>query len=169
MTVWKAPPGRASTVIWSSGALTPIGPQKWVRCSGSTMQLKTSCRGASKTRVKRRTCSVMGVSVRGGLQGAEVLVELVEALGPQPPIRLDPVHSGVQGVPFQVAGTELRLPTSGDQSRAFEHLQVLGDPRQAQGERLGQLVHRRVAGREPGHHGPAGRGGGGRGRGGGAV
>src|SRR3954471_1033360 len=160
MTVVKAPPGRASTVIWASGALTPIGPQKWVRCSGSTMQSKTSCRGASKTRVKCRTCSVMEISVRGGSQGAEVVVELVEALRPQAPVGFDPVHGGVQGRSFQVAGTELRLPSSGDQSRAFEHLQVLGDPGQAQGERLGQLVHRRVPGREAGHACPAGRGGG---------
>src|SRR3954462_3142848 len=98
MTVAKAPPGRASTTIWSSGALTPIGPQKWVRCSGSTMQLKTSCRGASKTRVTCRRFSGIGISVRGDLQGAEVIVELVEALGPQAPVRLDPVHGGVQGV-----------------------------------------------------------------------
>src|SRR4051812_39039746 len=104
MTVVKAPPGRASTVIRSSGALTPIGPQKWVRCSGSTRQSKTSCRGASKTRVTWRTCSGMGVSFGGGLQGAEVVVELVEALGPEAPIGLDPVHSGVQGLPLQVAG-----------------------------------------------------------------
>src|SRR3954452_23247462 len=157
MTVVNAPPGRASTVIWSSGALTPIGPQKWVRCSGSTMQSKTSCRGASKTRVTCRTCSGTGVSFVGGVQGAEVVVELVEALGPPAPVRLDPVHGGVQGVPFQVAGAELRLPTSGDQPRAFEHLQVLGYPRQAQVEGLGQLVHRGVAGRELGHDGPAGR------------
>src|SRR4051812_33854171 len=115
MTVVKAPPGRASTVIWSSGALTPIGPQKWVRCSGSIMQLKTSCRGASKTRVKRRTCSVIGVLLRGGAQCAEVAVELVEALRPQPPVRLDPVDGGVEGVPLQVTGAELGLPAAGDQ------------------------------------------------------
>src|SRR3954451_15107114 len=110
MTVVKAPPGRASTVIWSSGALTPIGPQKWVRCSGWTMQLKTRCRGASKTRVKRRTCSVMGISVQGCVQGAEVVVELVEALRPKPPVRLDPVDGGVEGLPLEVAGAELRAP-----------------------------------------------------------
>src|SRR3954469_2391863 len=113
MTVAKAPPGRASTVIDSRGALVPIGPQKWVRCSGSTMQLKTSCRGASKTRVKRRTCSVMVISGRG-LQGAEVVVELVEAFGPQASVRLDPVDGGVERGPFQVAGAELRLPASAD-------------------------------------------------------
>src|SRR3954451_16575641 len=141
MTVRNAPPGRASTVIWSSGALTPVGPQNWVRCSGSTRQRKTSSRGASKTRVTCRTCSVMGISVRGGLQGAEVVVELVEALRPQPPVRLDPVHGGVQGGPFEVTGADLRLSAPGDQPRALEHLQVFGDPGQAQVERLGQLVH----------------------------
>src|SRR3954449_4272673 len=156
MTVAKAPPGRASTVIRSSGALVPIGPQKWVRCSGSTMQLKTSCRGASKTRVTCSTFSGMGVSVRGGLQGAEVVVELVEALGPEAPVGLDPVHSGVQRRPFQVAGAELGLPAPADQARPFEHLQVLGDPRQAEDERLGQLVDRRVAGGGPGGGGPPG-------------
>src|SRR3954470_6318233 len=154
MTVVKAPPGRASTTIWSSGALVPVGPQKWVRCSGSIMQLKTSCRGASKTRVKRRTCSVMGISVRGGLEGAEMVVQLVEALRPQTPVLLDPVDGGVQGVSFQVAGPELRPPATGDQTRAFEHLQMLGDARQAQVERLGQLVDRRVAGGEPRNDGP---------------
>src|SRR3954463_12204785 len=103
MTVVNAPPGRASTVIWSSGALTPIGPQKWVRCSGSTMQSKTSCRGASKTRVTCRTCSVMSLSIiRGGVQGAQVVIELIEPLGPQTPVGLDPVHGGVQGRPLQV-------------------------------------------------------------------
>src|SRR3954454_21709064 len=132
MTVAKAPPGRASTVIRSSGALVPVGPQKWVRCSGSTRQRKTSSRGASKTRLTCRTCSVMGSSVRGGLQGAEVVVELVEALRPQPPVRLDPVHGSVQGGPLEVAGAELRLRAPGDQPRALEHLEMLGDPRQAQ-------------------------------------
>src|SRR4051794_14588434 len=151
MTVVKTPPGRASTVIWSSGALTPVGPQKWVRCSGAIRQLKTSSRGASKTRVMCRTCSVMCLSVRGCPQGAEVVVELVEALGPQAPVRLDPVHGGIEGLPLQMAGAELRLPASRDQPRAFEHLQVLGDAREAQVERLGQLVDRRVADGEPRH------------------
>src|SRR3954464_3537366 len=145
MTVVKAPPGRASTVIWSSGALTPVGPQKWVRCSGSIRQLKTSSRGASKTRVTCRTCSVMCLSVRGCPQAAEVVVELVEALRPQAPVRLDPVHGGMEALPLQMAGAELRLPTPGDQSRAFEHLQVLGDARQAEVERLRPLGDRRAA------------------------
>src|SRR6476469_9983937 len=55
MKVSNTPPGRASTLIVSSGVLTPAGPQKWVRCSGSSMQRKTSSRGASNTRVIRRS------------------------------------------------------------------------------------------------------------------
>src|SRR3954465_6514162 len=156
MTVVKAPPGRASTVIRSSGALTPIGPQKWVRCSGSVMQLNTSCRGASKTRVKCRTCSVIGISVRGGLQGAEGVVELVESLRPQAPVRLDPVDGGVQGGAFQMAGAELCLPASADQSGALEHLQVLGDPRQAEREWLGPPRYPARPGPRPAYARPAG-------------
>src|SRR3954453_15893118 len=115
MTVANVPPGRASAVMVSSGAVVPSGPQKWVRCSGSTMQLKTSGRGASNSRVKRRTCSVIGVLLRGGVQGAGVVGELVQALRPQPLVGLDPVDGRVEGVPFQVAGAELGLPAAGDQ------------------------------------------------------
>jgi len=51
MTVSKTPPGRASTLMVASGVLIPAGPQKWVRCSGSSMQRKTRSLGASNTRV----------------------------------------------------------------------------------------------------------------------
>ena len=53
MSVSNAPPGRASTLTWARGAVTPAGPQKWARWSGSVMQRNTSSRGASKTRRKR--------------------------------------------------------------------------------------------------------------------
>src|SRR6266487_2369590 len=48
MTVSKTPPERASTLMLSRGVLTPAGPQKWVRCSGSIMQRKTSSLGGWK-------------------------------------------------------------------------------------------------------------------------
>ena len=52
MTVSKTPPGRGIDLDGSrSGALTPVGPQKCVRCSGSVRQRNTSSRGASNTRV----------------------------------------------------------------------------------------------------------------------
>ena len=50
ITVSKRPPGRASSVMRSRGALTPVGPQKCARWSASVMQAKTSSRGASNVR-----------------------------------------------------------------------------------------------------------------------
>ena len=35
--------------MFSMGVLTPVGPQKWVRCSGVVMHSKTSARGASQS------------------------------------------------------------------------------------------------------------------------
>lgn len=51
MMVSKIPPARGSTVMFSTGVLTPVGPQKWVRCSAVVMHSKTSSLGASYTRV----------------------------------------------------------------------------------------------------------------------
>ena len=48
ITVSNTPPGRASTVMRSRGALTPAGPQKWARCSGSVMHANTSSRVARR-------------------------------------------------------------------------------------------------------------------------
>src|SRR5215469_10841221 len=148
MTVSKTPPGRASTVIWSSGALTPAGPQKWARCLGSVMQRKTSSLGASKTRVKTSSptsgrCSLIGLPllIAGGraLDLPQVLVELVEPLGPGPAVLLDPARDRVEPRPLQVAGPELGVPAARDETAALEHLQVLGDGRQGHVERRGQL------------------------------
>jgi hypothetical protein len=50
ITVSNAPPGRRSTVIPSSGAEVPAGPQKQVRCSGWVMQSNSSSGGAWWTR-----------------------------------------------------------------------------------------------------------------------
>lgn len=45
-----------------------------------------------------------------------MVVELVETLGPEPPVGFDPVDRGIQRLPFQMAGAELRLATAGDQA-----------------------------------------------------
>ena len=50
MVVSKAPPGRRSTVMFSTGVVVPVGPQKWVRCSGLVMQSKSSSGEARCTR-----------------------------------------------------------------------------------------------------------------------
>ena len=63
MTVSKRPPGRGSTVIPSSGVLTPIGPQKWVKCEGVVMHSKTTSGRASKIRVMVSSPSWVGASL----------------------------------------------------------------------------------------------------------
>ena len=58
----------------------------------------------------------------------------------------------------------LRLPPALDEARPLQHLQVLGHGRQADGERLGQLRHRRLPRRQPRQDGaPGGVGQGGKG------
>jgi len=47
-----APPGGASTLMCSSGARTPSGPQKCVRCSGSIMQREDELPRSSEDAVK---------------------------------------------------------------------------------------------------------------------
>jgi len=77
-----------------------------------------------------------------------VLLELVEALGPDLTAAVDPVDRAVEHGGLEVTRTELRPPTTRDEPAALEHLQVLRDRGKAEVERLGQLVHRGVAGGE---------------------
>jgi hypothetical protein len=46
----------------------------------------------------------------GVLDVAQMGLELVEALGPDPAVGLDPVGRGVKRLPLQVAGAELGVP-----------------------------------------------------------
>src|SRR6516164_2377180 len=160
MTVSKTPPGRGSALIWASGALVPAGPQKCVRCSGSIRQRNTSSRGASKVRVKLSSPSSWSVMVISRwvrlLDVAQVLVELVEPLVPDPPALLDPAERLIERLGPQMAGPELGVAGAGDGPAALQHLQVLGDARQRHAERRRQFGHGRVAGRQPGHDGPPG-------------
>src|SRR5688572_4102641 len=50
MTALQAPPGRASIEMFSSGIDEPCSPNHAANRSGSVHALKTSSRGASKTR-----------------------------------------------------------------------------------------------------------------------
>src|SRR5215472_3929343 len=99
----------------SIGALVPAGPQKWVRCSGVIMQRNTISRGASKTLVRFSSAgaawwlvNVGRLSARCGrrLDGAQVRVELVEPLGPDPAVGLDPAERRVERCWLEVARPE---------------------------------------------------------------
>src|SRR5258708_5469459 len=61
ITSRKAPPGRKS--IFHDGSVNPRGPHHRTMCSGSIHILKTSVRGASKTRVMTSSRSFWAVSV----------------------------------------------------------------------------------------------------------
>src|SRR5258706_11344002 len=126
----------------------------------SVRTLQTSATGASKVRsTTSGSCFVAGLLFAAisfllalnflnlvfALQLLEVAVEPVEAPLPVAPVDLDPVGDVLQRVGLQPAGTPLRLAAALDQTRALEHLQVLGHRRKADVERLGQLGHPALA------------------------
>src|SRR6266496_2980680 len=138
----KAPPGRASIV--QEGIVKPRGPHQHTRRSGSVHALKTSARGASKT---RSMTSVRSAVVAAGLvlaamsppfplQLAQVVVQASEALLPETPIVLQPVRGVLEGTRLEPAGPPLRLATARDQTGVLQHLQVLGDRGKAHREGL---------------------------------
>jgi len=69
---------------------------------------------------------------------------------------LDPVGRDVEAVGLEPARPELPVAAARDEAGALEHLQVLGDRRQAHVERLGQVVHGRFPVRELGQDRPPG-------------
>ena len=71
--------------------------------------------------------------------------EAVEASLPEPAVVLEPVGSLVQRRSLQSRGPELRGAAARDQAGALEHPEVLRDGLYADRERLGELVHRRLA------------------------
>jgi hypothetical protein len=79
-----------------------------------------------------------------------VCVESVHALLPGPLARLHPLDGVVERLRPQAAWAGLSVAAALDQPGALEHLQVTRDRGQADRERLGQLVDRRLAVREPG-------------------
>ena len=139
------PPGRTSMdrVV----LVKPFGPSQCTRCSGSVHARKTSSRGASNTRVMTISRSAvsgwtLGLGHRGprwqlgrppllGLQLAQVLVQPVEALFPELAVALQPVGHVLERRGLQPARPPLGLAALGDQPGALEHLEVLGDGRQA--------------------------------------
>src|SRR5438067_13661657 len=115
----QVPPGRKS-MPWVI-VVNPRGPYQWIRCLGSVQTANTSSRGASNTRVKTSSRSVVsaarsGVVVIGllllGLEVVEVLGQPVEALGPEPLVGLDPVVDRLE--PVRVELVEPLRPVAAD-------------------------------------------------------
>jgi hypothetical protein len=70
---------------------------------------------------------------------------------------LDPLGSFLQRTRFQPAGAPLRRAAAPDQTGALQHLQVLGDGRQAHVEGFRQFTDRGLARGEPGEDRASGR------------
>src|SRR5262245_48705609 len=77
----------------------------------------------------------LGVGVASGGDGLQVGLQTVEALLPELAVLLDPARCLFERTGLDAAGAPLRVSAAGDEARALEHLQVLGDgrPRQVEG------------------------------------
>src|SRR3954469_3500601 len=84
-------------------------------------------------------------------------LEAVEMRRPQPAVRLQPPVQRRERRGPDAVDAMLRSPPRGDETRLPQHLQVLGDGRLADGERLHELVDAAVAAAQLGEDAPAGR------------
>lgn len=69
----------------------------------------------------------------------------IEPLLPDLPVSGAPIDRRVEGCGVHPARPELGIAATGDQQGSLEHLQMLGHRLEADVERLGQLVDRRLA------------------------
>src|SRR5215472_4014135 len=155
----QVPPARASPSQWVIS--NPRGADQWRMCSGSTQAWKTRLRGASKTRVMTSSGSFepvrdsllsagvgialllpVGRSPLSRLEAIQILVEPIEALLPVGAVALGPVGHFLQRSSLQLARPPLRFTPAGDQPRALQDAEVLGDRRAAHREGRGELLDR---------------------------
>src|SRR5208337_2841370 len=170
MSIRIAPPIRTSNS--QRGLVHPCGPHHCATCFGSVHILKTSRRDASKTRANATSMPrpsdvvlllalLWAMFLLLALQFAKIVAQTIEALFPETAIVLHPVGDVLERTCLEPAGPPLRLAPAHDQSRAFEHLQVFGNGRQADVERISQFRHGSPAGhqaREDGAPGGIGKG-----------
>src|SRR6476619_6338370 len=110
----NVPPGRTSMVTVDTGVVNPRGPNQRETCSGSVHAVHTSWRGASKTRVIVNSRPMGGMSVIAPLlDGAQVIVEPVEAALEELPVALQPAGGVLERTPAQTG----RPPLGGAAAR----------------------------------------------------
>src|SRR5918995_608802 len=147
----QEPPCLTSIETLDSGTSNSVPPNQSAKRSGSVHSFHTRSRDASNTRVivipaSAAAPGVPGSATRGSLLGrSQAGLELVEAALPEGTVTLQPLDRVLERCPLQPRRPKLRRPAPGDQSRALQHLAVVGDCLRADRERLGQLVHRRLA------------------------
>src|SRR5260370_38729752 len=98
----NVPPGRTSMTTVDRGVVNPRGPNQRATCSGSVHAFHTSSRGASKTLVIVNSRPMGGVSVITPLlDGAQVIVETVEAAFEELPVARQPAGGVLERTPAQ--------------------------------------------------------------------
>src|SRR4051812_9830060 len=164
MTKRQTPPALKSNALVV--VRKPFGPHHCERCFGSVHTDQTSSRGASSSRVPTITFGSESRSMllvaatflllllrgfpfrRSGLQGAEVILQAIQPLLPEPAVFLKPVVDALQRVQLDPAWPPLRLAASRDQASVLQHLEMPGDRGPADVERLGQFRNRGLAERQ---------------------
>src|SRR5215475_6996338 len=109
----------------------PRGPSQWTKCSGSVQALKTRLRSAAKTRVmtsSRSAASAAALLLAAMFrlllsQFAQILVQTLETLLPEPPILLQPLGGVLERTRLKPTGAPLCFTTTRDQTGAFEYLE----------------------------------------------
>src|SRR5438093_4002619 len=138
-------------------------------CSHELCASNTRSRGASNSRVDTisRSDGVVTVSVllplatiafllSSILELLQVLVQPVVALLPEASVPLGPLGDLPERPGLEPGGPPLPLPSSCDQPRPLEHLEVLRDRRQGHLEGLRQLRDRGLPRRQARQDGPPG-------------
>src|SRR4029453_18248122 len=96
----------------------------------------------------------IAVFLSSSLELLQVLVQSVVSLFPEAAVMLRPIRNFLERRCLQLGGTRLPLAGPRDQPGSLQHLQMLGDRRQADVERLGQLEDRGLPPLQPGQERP---------------
>src|SRR5277367_3146012 len=138
MTNRQLPPGLKS-IAWVV-MVKPFGPHQCARCFGSVHSLNTSARGASKTRVttiSRAELSMAAATLLLAatlvllffgiflLQPAQIILEAIEALLPEPSVAVEPLGRVLERCGRESARPPLRFAAALDQTGALQNFQVL--------------------------------------------
>lgn len=91
-----------------------------------------------------------------GLHFAQEGIEALEPCFPELAITFEPLAGFREWAGFEAARPALGVTAAGNQSRAFEHLEMLRDRRLAHVERLGKIVYGGFARCQPSQNRPAG-------------
>ena len=147
------PPGRKSISQLATSYLR--GPHQLLMCSHELCASNTRSRGASNVRVMTISrsdgvvtlslLSAIAVFLSSSLELFQVLVQPVVSLFPETAVMISPIRNFLERFRLQPSRPPLPLPAPRDEPGSLQHLQMLGDRRQADIERRRQFQDRRLA------------------------